>query len=553
MWPGTCTLLAALLSVPVLFHIVTQEGGKENELFVLATSLAIGTGLLFLTRRLLLSAMVANGLMLLALGVAEAKYDAMGMTLHAYDMVFYLNSWATLSFLWHDFRIYCMGLAASLVVLGTVFRLAARADTTRVPRRVSAAFGLMFAVFAVAGAHWKGEPRHTQYSWPDLHLSSFYSSWAETMGTLWRGQLIESANAAHGPLFTVPSACTGPLKPPHIILIHEESVVPPQLFADLEYDKGLDQFFRSHDGKFHKMQVETYGGASWLTEFSVLTGVSTQSFGGMRNFVQYLMAGKVHDTLPETLARCGYRNAVFYPLMRTFVGNERFYKATGLKEIFDAKDQKAASYQEPDNFYFGNALEFMGRHFKESRQPLFTYILTIATHSPYTYAYRPEDPVAGGGPNTDPEMSEYLRRLGMAVRDYTAFRDTLRTKFPNERFLIVHYGDHQPVATKSLLGLGKALDTEDLQIGLNSPAYFTYYAVDAVNYAPPPLPDVDTLDVPYLPLVIMEAARLPLSDSYKERKQLLATCEGRYFSCAEREQILAFHRRLIDSGLIEAR
>ena len=62
--------------------------------------------------------------------------------------------------------------------------------------------------------------------------------------------------------------------------------------------------------------METFGGASWLTEFSVLTGLSTYSFGGMRQFVQQIMAGKVKDSLPHALARCGYRNVVFYPMLR---------------------------------------------------------------------------------------------------------------------------------------------------------------------------------------------------------------------------------------------
>ena len=69
------------------------------------------------------------------------------------------------------------------------------------------------------------------------------------------------------------------------------------------------------------LRVETYGGASWLTEFSILTGVSTYSFGGMRPFVQALMAGKVRDTLPRAVARCRLSHVVFYPMLKNFVSN----------------------------------------------------------------------------------------------------------------------------------------------------------------------------------------------------------------------------------------
>jgi len=35
--------------------------------------------------------------------------------------------------------------------------------------------------------------------------------------------------------------------------------------------------------------------------------------------------------------------------------------------------------------------------------------------------------------------------------------------------------------------------------------------------------------------------------------RLMALCGGRYYDCNRRSEILAFHRRLIDSGLVEAR
>src|SRR6185312_4892054 len=122
----------------------------------------------------------------------------------------------------------------------------------------------------------------------------------------------------------------------------------------------------SDDRVLHKMRVETYGGASWLTEFSLLAGVSTHSFGGMRQFVQTFTQNKLKDTLPQALKRCGYRNVVFYPLLKNFVSNDRFYNSIGLKEIYDLAAQGAKTAQERDRFYYDNAMAEMGRHFKAS-------------------------------------------------------------------------------------------------------------------------------------------------------------------------------------------
>jgi hypothetical protein len=80
----------------------------------------------------------------------------------------------------------------------------------------------------------------------------------------------------------------------------------------------------------------------------------------------------------------------------------------------------------------------------------------------------------------------------------------------------------------------------------NAAALVTYYAVDAIRYLPPPLPSLETLDVAYLPAVILAGAGRPLSDTYRERLRLMT---GRYHGCPE---IPGFHRRLIDAGIIDA-
>jgi hypothetical protein len=224
-----------------------------------------------------------------------------------------------------------------------------------------------------------------------------------------------------------------------------------------------------------------------------------------------------------------------------------------MAEIFDFKAQGAKRYNERDKFYYGNAIKHFEQHLAASTAPAFSYIITSATHLPYGHRYEPEVNVPGGGPGTDPEMSEYLRRLAMAKMDYDGFRADLLAKFPNERFLIVQYGDHQPVATRTLLGFQSNLAAEDVKLTPDSPGYLTYYAIEGLNYQPPPMPDVDTLEVPYIGTVLLEAARLPLSEAYQERMRLLRLCGGRYFTCTQQTEILGFHRRLIDSGLVDAR
>lgn len=553
--PRTAGAVAALLVAILMRYFWLDEGNFPNILFTAAVTLSLIALVVLLTRRVLFAATLTASLIAVLVAIASAKRALMNMVLHAYDIFFYLSSWATVSYLWSDHRRYLLALAIALSAASLTSWLAYRADTTRMPRRWAALAVLLGASLAWYGASAKGERRHMQFYFENLYVSSFYASWGETIEALWRGALLEAAprSAFAGHAFTIPSSCRTVSKPPHIILIHQESVVQPSLFPVLGYDHAVDPFFRSYDDRLHQLRVETYGGASWLTEFSLLAGVSTHSFGGMRQFVQTFTQNKLKDTLPQALERCGYRNVVFYPMLRNFVSNDKFYASIGLKEIFDMKSQGAKSAQERDRFYYGNALTEMERHFKSSRKPLFTYIQTMSAHWPYDFTFEPEVDVPGGAPNTNPEMHEYLRRVSMAKIDFDFLTGELRRRFPRERFLIVHYGDHHPVATRTLLGFHSDTEAEDVALNPDSIGFVTYWATRGLNYRVPPLPQFETLDVAYLGTVILDLARLPLSDSHRDRKRLMELCGGRYYGCKQREEILAFHRRLIDSGIMAAR
>lgn len=545
--------IAFLAVIGLGAYFQRYEGSGWHLVYVWTATLFTGLAVLALTRRLLVATVYVTLLVTIVVHAAAAKHQAMNMSVHAYDLFFYLSSLSTLTYLWASYRAKLVMLVAALIGFAVMLVMAYALDGTRVRRRVAVPLMLAFAVLTGLSAVMKGERRHTQQYWEDLVVSTFYSSVPETLETLWRGQLLEAATSAPGPLFTVPAGCGVTKKPPHIILIHQESVVPPEYFPGLQYDKRVDEMFRSGDGTLRKMRVETYGGASWLTEFSILAGVSTYSFGGMRPFVQSLMAGRVHDTLPQALARCGYRNAVIYPLDKNFVSNGKFYTAVGMPEIFDKKAQGAKTGNERDHVYYGNTLNLLSDHVRTTDGPLFTYVLTMATHGPYVRPYLPELDVPGGAAGTHPEMHEYLRRLSMARMDLAEFKRQLATRFPGEPILLVQYGDHQPIATRHYLGFGDVRFAEDVAIGKESPGFLTYYTVEGINFEMPRLPEVDVLDVPYLGTVLLQAAGLPLSESYQERRRLMDQCNGRYDACNIPGAMMTFHRRLIDSGLVNAR
>ena len=519
--------------------------------FAIAVTVAIASLVVFLTRRLLFASVVTCSLVAVVFLVSVEKQATMNMGLHSYDLFFYLNA-DTFEFLWGDYRRCVIIVLAAVAAATTLAALTWRFDAPRLSPLVS---GLaLAAAITVAGEF---EPQASAeggafrlFTQNNSFVSAFYLSWSETRGTLARGQLMEAAARTALPDFASDSQCRPSTKPPHIVLIHQESLVPPSLFPRLQYDRTLDRFFLSDDGRLHRLRVETYGGGSWVTEFALLTGISTKAFGDMRMFVQVLMEGRLKETLPQSLANCGYRTLMLFPMSTGFLSLDRFYRSIGFSEILDRRAQGAPTTRERDRFYFQNGLDAMDRHFKSSDRRLFVYIQTMAAHGPYDGAYMPAVNVPGGGPGTSPEMSEYLRRAAMAERDRDFLQSEIKRRFPGEPILVVRYGDHQPSATRDIINNVWGDDSPDVGSDGRPGPFITFYAMQGNSFLVPPLPSYDPLDIAYLGTMVLEAAGLPLSAAQRERKRLMAACEGRYFGCEPRSRILAFHRRLINSGFV---
>jgi hypothetical protein len=134
-----------------------------------------------------------------------------------------------------------------------------------------------------------------------------------------------------------------------------------------------------------------------------------------------------------------------------------------------------------------------------------------------------------------PKVDEYVRRQGMSERDCAAFLERLRRDFFDESFLLVRSGDHQPDFADRLID--PTVNDDEIVDRLDNydPRYFTtYYAIDAINFKPVDVSSaLDTLEAPHLPLVIQEAAGLPLDPTWAEQKRILRRCDGLFYGCAD--------------------
>ena len=117
----------------------------------------------------------------------------------------------------------------------------------------------------------------------------------------------------------------------------------------------------------------------------------------------------------------------------------------------------------------------------------------------------------------------------------------------------MRFGDHQPSFARNLIdsvfddsALSRRIADYDTRF------LTTYYAIEPINFRPADLSAaLATLDAPYLPLVVLEAAGLPLEPSFAEQKRILQRCEGLFYRCAGGAEARRLNRMLIDAGLIK--
>jgi len=544
IWRLLAVAAPHLAALVVMFQTETDFGSRIC--FLLSWAI-LNFFWIALLRRPALSGALSLTLVVVLILLSRLKHDIVQMTANFVDlMVIDRDTAAFLFTIFPHLRWSVIG--AALLVLPLMYALW-WLDPFRIRRlpAVACALACLAALVGYAFA-WPDEAWRGYYD--DGYLSKFSRSGVSAVSDFIRYGFMESDAVATGRL-NVPlvDSCHPTGRRPNIIMIHDESSFDIREAGGVKVPAGYGSHFNSFDGKERKFLAESNGGPSWFTEYNVLAGLSSRSFGRFAYFVTRIASGRVERGLPLALRRCGYNTLSLYPAFGAFMSARSFQLTTGIQHFFDAHDLGAKDV-EPDSFFYDKAMELMSQ--ETPNTPLFTFVYLAANHFPWETRFRPDLMPSWRNPGNEPAVDEYLRRQAMSANDYAAFIAGLKKKFPAQPFLIVRYGDHQPEFSPHLLDP----DLDEAAIGKKlmdyDPRYYaTYYAIDGVNFEPVRSPtEMDTIDGAYLPLVIQEAAGIPLDPSFVEQKAIMLRCNGVFYACKEGAESRRFNRLLIDAGMV---
>jgi phosphoglycerol transferase MdoB-like AlkP superfamily enzyme len=385
------------------------------------------------------------------------------------------------------------------------------------------------------------------------HISNLARSGVASASQLASDGWLEAAAKSPGETIAVASTgCAASARRPHIIMLLDESSFDIRAAPGIKVPGGYGDLFKSIDGRQRTFVAEATGGPTWYTEFNVLSGLSVRSFGKMKFYVTRIAAGRIARGLPMALRHCGYRTFSLYPTYGNFLDAREYQHSTGIDRLIDMAEMGVTEDMQPDKFYFDQARSLIARE-RQNEMPLFAFVYLTANHFPWTSVYRPDLTPDWQAPGNTPEIDEYIRRQMMTAQAYQEFVARLKKDFPDDSFLIVRFGDHQPAVSHKLIEPQLApRELADRLMTYDPRYYATYYAIDAINFEPVKSPAVmDSVDAAYLPLVIQEAAGIPLDPSFEEQKKIMLRCNGLFYACKDGAEARRFNRLLIDAGIIK--
>jgi hypothetical protein len=543
-------ILAVIHFLALLVLVGSEEEPIEKVAFLLFWGLLNFLWIAALRRPNPAAALSLSMIIALVL-LSQFKHDAFNLTVTFMDVM--IIDPDTTAFLWKTFpnlgtqlaTIGGVGLAGA-VLLGLI-------DPFRMRRRTGL-MGLLLCFVLLAVLSF-AVPLDREDEHRDRHfVSKFGRSASIVLVDLAARGMFEADAKALEPLMP-DDACAPPAKLPHIIMILDESSFDATQMPGIRVHRDYQTHFQSFDGRSRRLLVEGVGGPTWYTEYNVLSGLSIRSYGRFAEAVTRIAAGRVRRGLPLSLRRCGYRTFSVYPFMGEFLGARGYQATAGFEHFYDSNDLGTQEgnllTHQIDAFYYDFALRKLRQELGSA--PTFFFLYTTANHAPWDFRFRedllPNWPHTGNPSHVD----EFLRRQLMSAAQYQWLLRRLRQEFPDEPFLIVRFGDHQPLFARHFIDPSIDERTLAQRVRDYDPRYLTtYYSIDTINFTPPDLSSaLDQLDAPYLPIVVMEAAGVPLDASFTEQKAILKRCGGLFYSCNGGLEARRFNRLLIDARLIK--
>ena len=265
--------------------------------------------------------------------------------------------------------------------------------------------------------------------------------------------------------------------------------------------------------------VDTYGGATLRTEFSLLTGVPTSLFGAEMDYPYLTVVTAPLESVPRYLKELGYETIAIHPYHETFWRRDQAYPRLGIDTFLSLPDFKGAARDGP--YVSDKALcEKIRDQLEASDKPRFIFSVTMENHGPWSFDRGQSgslEPAYTEGRSLPEEIGQQLQRYLYHLRNAVAMAgciiDSLeRSQRPG---VLLFLGDHAPAMPAVFAGF-------DVGNPWENPALrkvpYLLWRNGASGTGPVDVP------VSALPAALLEAAGLPLDEFLNVSNYLRKHC-----------------------------
>lgn len=355
-------------------------------------------------------------------------------------------------------------------------------------------------------------------------------------------------------VFTTAAATVAPLptapevRPDVVVWLHESTLDPMLYRLDGARLPPLKMFQRNpRDRAAGLLRVHTFGGKTWLSEFSLLTGLVPEDFGGRRTTVFNSVAPQLHRNLVTRFEANGYDTIVLMPTMKQFYGAARTYSALGFDRILTLRDFPeydaipGDEWDIADSERLGEAAAKLLREHRRDHpeRPLFLYLLSIKEHAPYsrrtTPLYRLER--SGIEKSLAAKLTDYIGKLQLLDRGLRRLEKELLAG-PRPA-LWAYFGDHQAYFEEA---------SPPYHTKLPSPELITQYRLRS-SVALPLQESPALLDIAMLPSLVADAAGLEPDEYFRAQSAMRRLCLGRLEDCPDQALLASYKAHLFSPQL----
>ncbi|MBX3699505.1 MAG: LTA synthase family protein [Dokdonella sp.] len=554
--PHALRVFAALaFAALVVLGPLTENTGSEK-LFALSVVLATLLLLLFASARIafaLMSVSLLFGAIELA-GVLKFKY--LTTPLLAPDLEYFVNS-GTLEVFSHYPLLLAVGLATLVLVpllLVITFRceraalLPARPRAVRALVRVAGAALAAWGLTLMLSADGPFAGVFNKPMWITVNDKSFITDFLTSFNDTVINEPVIPPDVDRSMSWKLDRPLQAPAQAPDVVLVLEESTFDPRILKLCTIAQcRLPMFDADKQTRAHGLlTVHTFGGGTWTSEFSALTGLAHTLFGNAGLYAPYNLAPRVSYTLPKAFQHAGYRAIALYPMSGDFLNARNAYDYYGFDAFYDGTE-----YGLGWDSHDADLFKVFERVYGDEKRahpdtPLFVFMLTLHQHGPHMkpLAELPapfDQPLFPGRfkPRAlddwlNLNLGNYLQRL----EESNAMLDQLqKLLFDGKRpAVLAHFGDHQPSFDGAINEIPKQVPKAAGPVA----SWVTYYMIRA-NYPVRARYDYPVLDIAFLGSLVLDVAGVPKDAFYQANTLLRERCKGRYLDCKDKRTVASYH------------